>query len=36
MKNKFSLVKGFNDNYTRAVVKRNGKVYVIKLKNTNK
>lgn len=32
MKQRFSLVRRFNDNYVRKVVKRNGKVYVLKVK----
>ena len=30
MKDRFSLVKRFNDNYIRKVVKINDKVYVLK------
>lgn len=30
MRDRFSSVKRFNDNYIRKVVKRNGKVYVLK------
>ena len=32
MRDRFSLVRRFNDDYIRKVVKRNGKVYVLKVR----
>jgi len=32
MKEQFSIIKRLNNNYTRVVVKRKGKVYVLKVK----
>lgn len=36
MRDRFSLVRRFNDNYVRKVVKRKGKVYVLKVRKDEK
>ena len=35
MKDRFSLARRFNDNYVRKVVKRKGKVYILKFRKND-